>query len=685
MIFPCHLKELFAYVLPIFHTLGFRKTLLNCYNETIQGKDMEFFERQMVLLDSLLRADKPVIGSVLSKQCSLSLKTIKKEIDDMNDYLCHVGFRIVSKTGSGYEVEVLDSQKYETFKQQAINRFQRNQFFKDHQLERVHFIIRQLLSNRGNIYIEDLAQGCYVSASIINRDMRLVHQKLAEYNLQLKNKTKKGLVLQGDEWDKRLALIAEHRIYRRFILNNYDVDEYDFRKLFLTDSNGYNQAYHILREALNNEEGYLLPYYALPKIVYMIILSVTRQHFDDDLMKTAARFDFVKQGTSYFLAQRIYQHLSEELDVFYSPIAVSTLAAYLRSFRIIKYSRFEDFTNAQQIKDTVTEFLEFFNTFIDLSEYDLNQVFKDLCCAFASLLSRLVIGVHPDEYQIARVRNDGLLGADYCLILYLFLKQKGYDVQVLDTLEFYYLFMAFARLEAGPAKRKILVVSRNGYYYAKDLCAKFERSMEIEDFAFEPREYLELKSLNLNDYQMIATDIDELGAEYNLPAMPVYYWRTRQELNWFIDNLRKLDRDHQPLLLHPSNLILVEKTCSQSSFEQLLYQSLPLSEQQKQAFLTEVNLRSSLLSPVRKNQLLIQKGLRDVVGVDFIRVFIFVKPFKYGDGQVKTAVVYNIKDNQMQKLRMVSRMITKLLHHPELFTVDDPELYYELLYKMELE
>ena len=76
---------------------------------------MELFNNQVSVLNVLFNHDTPVNANIIASMINSSLKTVKKEIDDLNVICLENGCEIISYPGSGYAMEVYDRDRYNAF------------------------------------------------------------------------------------------------------------------------------------------------------------------------------------------------------------------------------------------------------------------------------------------------------------------------------------------------------------------------------------------------------------------------------------------------------------------------------------------------------------------------------------------------------------------------------------------
>lgn len=75
-------------------------------------------------------------------------------------------------------------------------------------MARVSFLLNDLLMRSQWVTIEEYADLLYVSARTLSNDMRLVEQKLAQFDLTLEKRPRYGIRVAGGESQRRLCLAS---------------------------------------------------------------------------------------------------------------------------------------------------------------------------------------------------------------------------------------------------------------------------------------------------------------------------------------------------------------------------------------------------------------------------------------------------------------------------------------------
>lgn len=644
---------------------------------------MRLFEKQAVILSSLLKAEEPIPGTVLSKKSSLSLKTVKKEIDLINDYAHTLGFQIVSHYGVGYEIEISDKPVYEQFRVSFLSAYLRNFYFKDNQNERVHYIVRRLLSNRGDLFIDDLADECCCSNSIINRDMIQVKAVLRDYDLTVRSRTAHGLALEGNEWGIRLALIREHKILKNFS-KELPVQEDDFMRFFLTQQGVYERLRPLVIEECSRCQVYV-PYSLIAKVVYMLILTITRKQYCSQLKLRPQTMKEAENQPVYHAALNILQTLQRTYDVQAEELDVQSLAVYLLCCQEILPDRFVRLACRNKIEALADGFIQYLDQIIPVCGYDLSEFRQNLCCNLAMLASRAANRFHMDWDLVADYKNDGLLNLDFCLILSEYLQKKtDLKVRLNDVLVFYPVFSLLMISLLKQHKKKVLIVSRHGYFYAGNLAQKFQNAESSYQIECLPAEYMKLSQMDMQDIDFIATDIGSVYRQYQPNSIQIHYFRTKKEFGTFFNEVCKPKILQKNNFFKPDNLIYACGIEDQHDFYNWL-RPLLKKDQNVEEFIREVQRRSEILTPLRKNQIAVVKGIRDVLNRTFFYLIVLDKPIRWDEGVCSLVALYNVKGNDLVLMHYFSDFISRFIHKDNLEFTGNRSLDYSHLLQIIME
>lgn len=152
-----------------------------------------------------------VTARQLAAQLQVSEKTIRNMIQSLRDEVKEYGAHIHSQTKLGYELKIIDEEKFLSFIHQLQNQ---NAESLESTGDRIQFILRTFLEHCGEyIKLDDLAERLHVSKSCINRDIKEVKRLLQASHLELESRPYYGLRIIGEEYALR-ACIAEYQIHK---------------------------------------------------------------------------------------------------------------------------------------------------------------------------------------------------------------------------------------------------------------------------------------------------------------------------------------------------------------------------------------------------------------------------------------------------------------------------------------
>lgn len=140
----------------------------------------------------------------LSTQLNISDRTIRSDIQTINEILEPYQMSIKLKRKYGYYLEINNHNLYQQFIQQLDNQVDS---LLDSFENRIKYILKILLYNDDYISLDDLANYVYLSKNSIQNYIKQIKKIIVEYNLEYITKTNSGVKIIGNEADKRRCLI----------------------------------------------------------------------------------------------------------------------------------------------------------------------------------------------------------------------------------------------------------------------------------------------------------------------------------------------------------------------------------------------------------------------------------------------------------------------------------------------
>ncbi len=151
------------------------------------------YQRLAYVFDAIVREALP--QDELAKRFSVSTRTIRTDINVLNEVLAHYGAHIQYDRGIGYQLLIKEPDLYATLplERQQVKNIPRTT------KERIHELTLLFLTSSHPIRLDDLSRNWCVSVGVLQNDMVELRENLTKYQLWIEKKPKQGLSLIGEE------------------------------------------------------------------------------------------------------------------------------------------------------------------------------------------------------------------------------------------------------------------------------------------------------------------------------------------------------------------------------------------------------------------------------------------------------------------------------------------------------
>lgn len=178
--------------------------IITHYNLFIQG-DSDMKDRTARLLNRLVSAELPISIKALSEEFQLSARTMRNEINELNDYLSQQDFPLVySLRGKGMKLQL--NKKEEEMLLATLKADKKNEFL--NREERILDLILAIGLAKDKVFLFHKEEEFQVSKSTVDEDMRRIRELLKEYGVNVLSIPKEGLILRGKEKSIRTMLYS---------------------------------------------------------------------------------------------------------------------------------------------------------------------------------------------------------------------------------------------------------------------------------------------------------------------------------------------------------------------------------------------------------------------------------------------------------------------------------------------
>lgn len=322
--------------------------------------------RHRDILNLILNTDESITGNELSRLCNVTIRTIRKDIKEINVLLKEYNIEIASNVKKGY---FLNKENKEILKKQnIIRRVLDNEYINETPnlpIERQMYILLKL-TIRKYIPVEELAESLYVSVATVNNDIIIINKWLKKHlRLGIRYSLNNGINLKANENEKRniisWVLSIKTNVSTISKYWNYLFEEKDV----ITEA---RDLFHIV-SAETKKFKYYLSGHSSQLLCYEILVAIKR-------FKLGFNLNELEDAEDYLLPVivGIKEKVEEELNVNLSKLEWLNLQRFFKSKQFLYETDITEI-KTDEVSSIVDDFLKVlkdkFN--IELSDEQINR------------------------------------------------------------------------------------------------------------------------------------------------------------------------------------------------------------------------------------------------------------------------------------------------------------------------
>ncbi len=312
----------------------------------------------------------------LAKRFSVSTRTIRSDINEINELIEEYHAHIVYERGRGYRLKVEDETLFATFTQRS----EEDSAIPRTSKERIDALLLKLLMLSLPVKLDDIAEEWFVSRGTLQQDMGAVREQLQKYQIALESIPHQGIRLNGSEWAIRACMTET--LWRRYSeqitpdLTTFRPDSLDNLDLTYIDKVLHNSMNRFDIRISNEGHLYLVFNCAVT------ILRITRGHE----LTTSVKNDETEE-----VIRKACDEISKGLIYFLGNDLSNAELSYLHDQIIAQRISHQD--SSTQKSGSHNELSDYILNYInELYNYDLRndeKLKKDLNTHLAALITRL--------------------------------------------------------------------------------------------------------------------------------------------------------------------------------------------------------------------------------------------------------------------------------------------------------
>jgi lichenan operon transcriptional antiterminator len=295
------------------------KSVEHLYNTIIARRrdNMNTSNKRVLKIIKIFDTSKKILDSnKLGILLSVSSRTVRNDMKEVNGILQDYGAIIQSEAGMGYLLKITDVEKYQEFKNNFLNctksDYVMDQIVPTDHNDRIFFIITKLLTfslHQKVVNQLELADELFISLSTLKSYWKDIKKSLSRFELQLVADRSNGVRIEGDEaqirhciseyiFDKNDLLdLANNKFYTKV----FSVGEVEtLKKILLNTISKYN--IHLTDMAFRG-------------LLVHIVIILKRADIKNTIEYSEMEMKKLKDSIDFIVSNEITQKIKEEIGV----------------------------------------------------------------------------------------------------------------------------------------------------------------------------------------------------------------------------------------------------------------------------------------------------------------------------------------------------------------------------------
>jgi lichenan operon transcriptional antiterminator len=627
-------------------------------------------DRMGYLLRLLSEAKTPLSSLRICENLGIKPRTLRYDLTTYKTLLQDNGVEIKSHPGRGYQLVILDKEKYTILLNTIKNNEHRHQFISPiffHQ--RIDYIIRQLLSCKEYIKLNELADEMYISRSTLNSCLKKVRKELKTLNLSLHIKTACGIKLIGTELDIR------HAIARYLIYNNAPVaSSQNIKKArekiaaILTDSLLTN-AFKLTDTGFNN----LIIHIEIALL--RIEQCVNYDEHPEDVRALRMRDEFR-------IAKKIIGKLERAFAIKFPENEQYFIAIHLAGKRTLDN---EEFTPPPDIIHLFEKITHKIKQEFSIDFSDDFELFHLLSLHIIPMMDRLNWGLKINNPLLEEIKQENIKAFEMAILAGSIIQKE--TTLKLNEAEIGYLAihlnLAYERKGFQPHRYNVILVCASGMGSSQLLLNKIRRRFTLSIGESKVVQLYELLDVDIEDYDIVIS-IVEIPFKIKLPLIRVSSFLGEGDLNLLAQWMSRKEPPYQAISRFFSPELFFTDLESIERYQLLEELCLRITERVAVGsdFLQNVMEREKFSATAFGNAIAFPHPLHPCGNITFVAVALLDKPVSWGNDEVRYIFMLNIRKGEKEPLQCLHESLISLMDNSKKLAALDKNPSYSTLIKL---
>lgn len=466
--------------------------------------------RTISIMKYLLNNHSPISSDVLASALGTTSKTVRADIKLIDEILKKVGAKVVSKSGIGYNIEIFNKSEFLIFLDSFNEKYYTKISLPTYNIERINFIINQLLTEENYIKSEEFINQLYISRTLLTQDLKKVRQILKKYHLELLQKPNFGMKIKGTEIHKRVAMLD-------YIFLDEDISILSSKRIPIDID--LKLCTDVLVKYLQAKDIHV-PYKYMQDTALLISISDFRIKRNHNVVLNKLEIEEIMEFEEYDVATNVCR----DLNIITDERERCFIALYIASRRTYygnEANKFELSKN-KSLYFLCDELLRIIYIYTNINFLMDNFIREELTKELRGMLLRLGYGLEYKTMPMEEIKimmptfGYAELMADYLE------KRYGYIVPA-DEIGGLALILqqSLSKYNLNYKKQRVCLVFNRGPYSAYGIQNILQKNFQEYIEYIGICEFHEVNDDLLHRYDLIVTDMPRIKFNYDIPILQV--------------------------------------------------------------------------------------------------------------------------------------------------------------------
>jgi transcriptional antiterminator len=621
------------------------------------------------ILSILLKTNNSITIKDLASQFDVSARTIRNDLNKLDDWLQEKSIELVKKPGVGVWLNIkFDRRKI------LLNKVSQLEKYKDSVSpeKRKEFILKYLLYQDEKYTIQDLADKLFVSRSTIYKDLDEIEKWLKKYNLNLERRQNYGIYVKGAEknWRKAVAdllvKLKNNQELKNMLENELNNDSNNKKDIYyqlegLFGDINFEEVEKIIQE-VEIESDFIFTDEAVTALVVHIAIALERLEKNKDIKMDNEQLNVLEDKKEFFLASKISEKIESKWSYKLPKAEIGYISLHILGSKIQQHLNKKDVKKVIENSDSKTveialKIIEMASEILAYNFEDDEELLLGLILHLRTAINRLKYGLSIRNPILRQIKENypSIFGAAWSSSI---IFQKELDLKVNeDEVGFLALHLG-AAVERITQNWKVIIVCGSGVGTSQLLASKIKKylpQLEIVDILSTYELYNKkiedidfvISTIPLSDIKKDVITVSAILSEVDLKKI-------KNKINY----VTEFDKDEFNNIISPAREV-------KSLFEQeLVFANLDLKTPSEvinflgnklkekgyvdQKFIEEVLKREEITATEVGKELAIPHAKTEGIKKRKVAVAVLREPIKWGEAQVKVVFLLAI-DNQIAR------------------------------------